>query len=131
MQPGRGGGSTGLQPLELLRGGDALSREHPRSREVVGGALAVRLGGTDLGGADGGGLGERAPLLDQRRETGLLEDGDGVSSMHRIALILEQPVQSARREGTEPDFANLDCAGDGQRVAGSGARHRADPRGER
>src|ERR1051325_167759 len=125
---GRAGGGRGvrLHALELLRRRDPLDREHLGARKVVRGSLAVRFRGADFGGAGRGRVGERAALLDLCRETGLLEDGHRVPCADGIAFVFEQPLQATGSERAEPHLADLDRAGDGQRIPGVMTRRREE-----
>jgi len=50
--------------------------------------------------------------------------------VHRITFVLEESEETPGGERAEPDLANLHRPGDGEGVAGSGARRR-EQRGER
>ncbi len=120
-----------LQPVQLLRRGDALLAQHTRPRQVIRGPRAIRFRGADLGGAGGGRFGKRPSLLDQCGEPGLVQHGDGIAGAHGVTFVFEEPGEPAGGQWAEPHFANLDGAGDGERVAGTRARRGPQDGGER
>ncbi len=105
LRRGPGGGDPGggrrgrrREGIVLLLRNDVLREQALAAGQVARGAGAVREGSGNVRGASLRRAGLRFFLAHQRREAGLVQDRHGIALTHRIALILAEIHDAARRQ---------------------------------